>query len=59
MLKAVNMMIIIMVQTSMSLAVVVQMLGQLLRFHLWGGGVVERVVLEIGLTRAGPGYSMY
>ena len=54
MLKAVNMMIIIIVQTSMSLAVVVQMLGQLLRFHLWGG-----VVLEIGLTRAGPRYSMY
>ena len=55
MLKAVNMTIIIIVQTSMSLAVVVQMLGQLLHFHLWGG----RVVLEIGLTRAGPRYSMY
>ena len=49
MLKAVNMTIIIIVQTSMSLAVVIQMLGQLLSFHLWGGGVV----LEIGLTRAG------
>ena len=55
MLKAVNMMIIIIVRTSMFLAVVVQMLGQLLHFHLLGGGVV----LEIGLTRAGPRYSMY
>ena len=57
MLKAVNMTIIIIMQTSMSLAVVVQMLGQLLHFHLWGGEGGD--VLEIGLTRAGPRYSMY
>jgi len=56
MLKAVNMMIIIIVQTSMSLAVVVQMLATVAFSSLGEGG---GVVLEIGLTRAGPRYSIY
>ena len=50
MLKAVNMMIIIIVQTSMFLAGVVQMLGQLLHFYLWGVGGEKELFLQLDFS---------